>query len=145
LRAEGEAISRLLQAGSGRAQRSQAYRAQRLAPSWQTAARNASLRVMDTINPAPGDRIDASADTAMIRGAGVEAHRIAALVEGGMPIAEVMRDYPGLTRAQVEAAVAYARAYPKQGHPFPGRSVKSVLRQGRGGLGKAFLAACDAR
>jgi len=85
--------------------------------------------------------IDAAAGTALIRGTDVEAHRIAALVEGGMPIIEVMRDYPGLTRAQVEAAVAYAKAHPKQGRPFPSRTVKSVLRQGGGGLRRAFSSA----
>jgi uncharacterized protein (DUF433 family) len=87
--------------------------------------------------------IDADAGAALIRGTGVEAHRIAALVEGGMPISEVLRDYPGLKRAQVEAAVAYAKAHPKQGRPFPSRTVKSMLRRGRGGLRRAFAAARD--
>lgn len=87
--------------------------------------------------------IDATAGTALISGTDVEAHRIAALVEGGLPIDEVLRDYPALTRSQVDAAVAYAKAHPKQGRPFPRRTVKSVLRQGRGGLKKAFAVARD--
>jgi uncharacterized protein (DUF433 family) len=85
--------------------------------------------------------IDATSGTALIRGTDIEAHRIAALIEGGTPIIEVMRDYPGLAQAQIEAAVAYAKAHPKQGRPFPGRTVKSVLRHGGGGLKRAFSAA----
>jgi uncharacterized protein (DUF433 family) len=87
--------------------------------------------------------IEADAGAALIRGTGVEAHRIAALVEGGMPTSELLRDYPGLTRTQVEAAVAYAKAHPKQGRPFPSRTVKSVLRRGDGGLRRAFATARD--
>lgn len=78
-----------------------------------------------------------------IRSTGVEAHRIAALAEGGMSADEILRDYPNLTAEQVKAAVDYAEAHPKQGRPYPGRTVKSVLREGRGGLGRAFEAARD--
>ncbi len=55
----------------------------------------------------------------------------------------MLRDYPTLTRPQLEAAVAYARVTPKQGRPYPARTVKSALRQGRGGLERAFAAAHD--
>jgi uncharacterized protein (DUF433 family) len=78
---------------------------------------------------------------AMIRGTRTEAHRLAALVAGGMPIDEILFDYPGLTDAQVRAAVAYAKAHPWRGAPFPSRTLKSSLRQGEGGLAKAFKAA----
>lgn len=77
----------------------------------------------------------------VIREAGVEPHRIAALAEGGMSIDEILRDHPNLTAEQVEAAVDYAAAHPKQEQPYPRRTVKSVLRRGMGGLGRAFAAA----
>jgi uncharacterized protein (DUF433 family) len=85
--------------------------------------------------------VDAADGT--IRGTGVEAHRIAALIDGGMQPEDVLRDYPNLTRPQLEAAVAYARANPKQGRPYPTRTVKSALRRGRGGLERAFAVARD--
>ena len=78
---------------------------------------------------------------ATIRGTSIEAHRIAALIDGDMRQDEVLRDYPNLTAAQVEAAVAYARANPKQGRPFPSRTVKYHLLNGKGGLERAFAAA----
>ena len=71
----------------------------------------------------------------------VEAHRIAALVEGGMSVEDVLRDYPNLTAAQVEFALAYAKVNPKHGRPYPAHTVKAALRKGRGGLGRAFAAA----
>jgi uncharacterized protein (DUF433 family) len=79
----------------------------------------------------------------VIPGTGVEAHRIAALVDGGMPAEEVLRDYPNLTAAQVESALAYAKINPKHGRPYPARTMKAALRKGRGGLGSAFAAARD--
>jgi len=77
-----------------------------------------------------------------IRGSGVEAHRIAALVAGGMEMAEILEDYPNLGPDQVEAAARYASASPKPGRPYPDRTAKSVLRRGSGGgLAAAFHAA----
>ena len=76
-----------------------------------------------------------------IRGAGVEAHRIAALVGGGMKTGEVLADYPNLEAAQVEAAVRFAAKSP-DARQFPTVTAKSVLRHGGGGgLAKAFAAA----
>ena len=72
---------------------------------------------------------------------GVKAHKIAALVEGGTSVEDVLRDYPNLTEADVKSSVAFAKANPKQGRPFPTRTVKSALREGRGGLQQAFAAA----
>jgi hypothetical protein len=83
-------------------------------------------------------------DEGKIRGSEVEAHRVAALIAGGMSVDEVLDDYPNLTRVQIEAAVRYARTKPKQGRPYPSRSVKSVLRNGGGGgLAAAFALARD--
>ena len=76
-----------------------------------------------------------------IVGKGVMAHRIAALIEGGMSSDEVLRDYPNLTGAEVKSSMAYAKANPKHGRPYPTQTVKSALRKGRGGLGRAFAAA----
>ena len=83
-------------------------------------------------------------DNGDIRGAEVEAHRIAALVGGDMSIEEVLRDYPNLEPGQIEAAVRYAEANPRPGSPFPTRTAKSALRHGGGGgLAAAFAAARD--
>lgn len=93
---------------------------------------------MDTIaDPHLIDPADAT-----IRGTGVAAHRIAALVAGGMGLADILGDYPNLTAPQIEAAVAYARGNPDpKGRTYPPVTVKSVLRRGRGGLALAFAAA----
>jgi hypothetical protein len=72
---------------------------------------------------------------------GVKAHKIAALIEGGTSLEDLLRDYPNLTEAEVKSSVAFAKANPKQGRPFPTRTVKSALRNGRGGLQQAFAAA----
>ena len=60
----------------------------------------------------------------LLKGASIEVHRIAALLEGGASIAQVLEDYPSLSRDQVETAQAYAQAYPKAGRPYPRASVK---------------------
>jgi len=67
---------------------------------------------------------------------GVPVHLVAALATG-QGVDATLEDHPGLTRAQVEAAAEYARAYPKSGRPFPARSFKRML----GGL--ADLGAFD--
>jgi len=56
----------------------------------------------------------------------VPVYEIAALTRG-QTIAEVLEDYPGLTSAQVEAAIEYAKIYPKPGRPLPTRSLKRML------------------
>jgi hypothetical protein len=50
---------------------------------------------------------------------GVEVHRIAALLDGGLSVDAVLEEYPFLSRAAVETASAYARACPKAGRPYP--------------------------
>ena len=64
----------------------------------------------------------------VLRGTGAPVYAVAALAEGGS-VDEVTGDYPGLTREQVEAAVEYARAYPKRGRPYPRRSLKRMLAE----------------
>lgn len=63
-----------------------------------------------------------------IRGTSVSVYRIAALLDGGMTIEDVMRDYPSLGQRQLQAAKAYADAHPKPGRPYPKVTVKKALR-----------------
>jgi uncharacterized protein (DUF433 family) len=68
---------------------------------------------------------------AMLKGTRVEVHRIAALLDGGASVEQVLEDYPSLSHDDVETARAYALAYPKAGRPYPSMSVKRAL-QGAG-------------
>lgn len=81
-------------------------------------------RELDTL----AAKIDTSGDEARIKGTTIEAHRIAALLDGGMTVADVLGDYPSLTEAQVLAAKAYADANPKPGRPYPAQTAKAALR-----------------
>jgi uncharacterized protein (DUF433 family) len=63
---------------------------------------------------------------AVIRGTSVPAHLIAALART-QTVDEILEDFPSLRRGQVEAAIEYARAYPKRGRPYAGRSLKRTL------------------
>ncbi|MBN9505365.1 MAG: DUF433 domain-containing protein [Altererythrobacter sp.] len=67
----------------------------------------------------------------LLKGAEVEVYRIAALLDGGASIEQVLEDYPSLSREHVATARAYADAYPKAGRPYPRTSVKRAL-QGAG-------------
>lgn len=78
------------------------------------------------------DKVEFRADgEPMLKGTSTEVYRIAALLEGGAPIEQVLEDYPSLSRNQVETAQTYAEAYPKAGRPYPRTSVKGAL-QGAG-------------
>jgi uncharacterized protein (DUF433 family) len=57
----------------------------------------------------------------------IEVYRIAALLDGGASIKQVMEDYPSLSPKEIEAARAYADAYPKAGRPYPRTSAKRAL------------------
>lgn len=80
------------------------------------------------------DRLDAAkahveegAAEPVLRGTdGVPVYLVAALA-AGQGLDATLEDHPGLTRAQVEAAAEYARAYPKSGRPYPARSLKRML------------------
>jgi uncharacterized protein (DUF433 family) len=67
----------------------------------------------------------------VLKGTEIEVYRIAALLDGGATIEQVLEDYPSLSRENVETAKAYADAYPKAGRPYPRTSVKRAL-QGAG-------------
>jgi uncharacterized protein (DUF433 family) len=62
----------------------------------------------------------------VISGTEVSAYVVAALAHGET-IAEIIGDYPGLKPEQIEAAVEYAKVYPRPGRPLPGRSFKKAL------------------
>lgn len=64
----------------------------------------------------------------VLKGTAIEVYRIAALLEGGATIEQVLEDYPSLARKQVETAQAYAVAYPKAGRPYPRTSAKRALQ-----------------
>jgi uncharacterized protein (DUF433 family) len=73
-------------------------------------------------------RIDSNGDRgeAVIRGTTIAAHLIAALArEQGVD--GILTDFPSLTRDQIDAAVEYAKAYPKRGRPYPTKSLKTTL------------------
>lgn len=62
----------------------------------------------------------------VLRGATISVHAVAALA-AGQSAEEIIEDYPGLTPTQAEAAVEYAKVYPKAGRPLPARSLKRML------------------
>ena len=74
------------------------------------------------------DEIETSTGVALINGTNVEAHRIAALLAGGMTAVAVMRDYPSLTERQVLAAKAFAEINPVVGTHYPPKTAKAALR-----------------
>ena len=66
-----------------------------------------------------------------LKGTSIEAHRIAALREGGLSFQDIVADYPSLSLQAVAVAEAYAEVYPKAGPPYPRTTVKRAL-QGAG-------------
>ncbi|WP_298277602.1 DUF433 domain-containing protein [uncultured Bradyrhizobium sp.] len=65
-------------------------------------------------------------DEPVIHGTAIPVYMVAALAREETTD-EILDDYPSLTKEQVEAAVEYAKAYPKRGRPYPGRSLKRTL------------------
>jgi len=63
---------------------------------------------------------------AVIRGTEVPAHLIAALARTHK-VEEILEDFPSLQRQQIEAAIEYAKAYPKRGRPYAALSLKRTL------------------
>lgn len=75
------------------------------------------------------DKVEFGRDgEALLKGTDIAVHRIAALLDGGMPVETVLADYPSLTRDQVMAAKAYGAAHPKPGRPYPRVTAKQALR-----------------
>lgn len=73
-------------------------------------------------------QVDLSGKEPVMRGTHVEAYRIAALLDGGATVKEVLRDYPSLNEEQVVAARIYAEAHPKAGRPYPKQTAKAAMR-----------------
>ena len=72
--------------------------------------------------------IDGSGSEVKIKGTSIEVFRISALLDGGMTVGDVLRDYPSLVERQVRAAQAFAETNPKIGRPFPKTTAKAALR-----------------
>jgi hypothetical protein len=70
--------------------------------------------------------VDETPPEPVLRGTGVPVHVVAALARG-QTTAEIVEDYQILTAEQVEAAVEYAKVYPRTGRPLPIRSFKRML------------------
>lgn len=62
----------------------------------------------------------------LIKGTKIPVHMVAGLARG-QSVAEIIEDFPSLTPTQIEAAIDYAKAYPKRGRPYPARSLKRAL------------------
>ncbi|MER8784349.1 DUF433 domain-containing protein [Mesorhizobium sp. M1006] len=74
--------------------------------------------------------VDRSEDQseALIRDTGIPAHLVAALSKE-QTVEEILSDFPSLSKTQVEAAIEYAKAYPKRGRPYAPRSLKRTLSE----------------
>lgn len=65
---------------------------------------------------------------ALIRDTAIPAHQVAALAKE-QSVEEILGDFPSLSKTQVEAAIEYAKAYPKRGRPYAPRSLKRTLSE----------------
>ncbi|MBY3052484.1 DUF433 domain-containing protein [Rhizobium laguerreae] len=72
--------------------------------------------------------VDVERGETLIKATRVPVHMVAALARG-QTVAEIVEDFPSLSREQVEAAIEYAKAYPKRGRPYPSRSLKRSLAE----------------
>ena len=114
----------LLGVGHGRRRNEVAFGNQKYDLGRHVAIVEAKLKELERL----ADYIDSSGGEALIKGTQIEAHRIAALLDGGMTVEAVLRDYPSLMERQVLAAKAYADANPKPGRPFPRQTAKAAMR-----------------
>lgn len=67
--------------------------------------------------------------TPVLDARGVEVHRIAALLRGGLSVDAVVEEYPFLSRDAVETARAYAQAFPRPGRPYPRTTAARARRE----------------
>jgi len=70
-------------------------------------------KAMETIVEDP----EIQGGAATFKGTRLLVHPIAALLEQGVPEAELREDYPNLTPAMIEAARIFAQAHPRRGRP----------------------------
>lgn len=66
---------------------------------------------------------------ALLDARGIEVHRIAALLRGGLSVNAVMEEYPFLSQDAVETAWAYAQAFPRPGRPYPRTTAATARRE----------------
>jgi len=66
---------------------------------------------------------------AVVDARGVEVHRIAALLRGGLSVDAVVEEYPFLSPDAVETARAYAQAFPRPGRPYPRTTAARARRE----------------
>lgn len=66
---------------------------------------------------------------AVLDARGVEVHRIAALLRGGLSVNAVLEEYPFLSRDAVENARAYAEVFPRPGRPYPRTTASRARRE----------------
>jgi uncharacterized protein (DUF433 family) len=71
--------------------------------------------------------------TPVIRGTRIPVYDVAALVEQGTPITELLEIYPRLNQAKIELASVYAKAVPEKGRPkrreYPKGTLVSISRR----------------
>ncbi|MCP3468494.1 DUF433 domain-containing protein [Bradyrhizobium sp. CCGUVB23] len=73
-------------------------------------------------------QIGSDRNESLIKGTKIPVHMVAALARG-QSVEQIVDDFPSLKRHQVEAVIEYANAYPKQGRPYPPRSLKRSLAE----------------
>lgn len=71
-------------------------------------------------------QVDERGSEPELKGVGVPVYVVAGLARG-QSADEIIHAYPALTREQIEAAVEYAKVYPRAGRPLPERSFKRML------------------
>jgi len=69
-----------------------------------------------------------SVSNPLIEGTNIPAYRVAALLAGGVIVDEILRDFPSLTRGQVESTRAYTKVANNETSRYPGISLKKLLR-----------------
>jgi uncharacterized protein (DUF433 family) len=66
---------------------------------------------------------------AVLDARGVEVHRIAALLRGGLSVNAVVEEYPFLSPEAIEMARAYAQAFPRPGRGYPRTTAARARRE----------------
>ncbi|KAF0224570.1 MAG: hypothetical protein FD176_1154 [Rhodospirillaceae bacterium] len=94
-----------------------------------------SLRRLNLARRAVTSNPDIMGGELVIKGTRVPVHSVAAMVEQGASVADILAGYPSLSSEQIELAVIYASAYPQRGRPrkqpwgdTPVRLVKIALK-----------------
>jgi len=81
-----------------------------------------AIRKLDDIR----EGIVENAGDAFFEGTDISVYRIAALTHG-LTVAEILEDFPSLKSDQLDRAIAFAKATPKKGKPYPTTTLKRAL------------------